>query len=94
MEENKDIKYVRTFYQFLQVMIIFICKILYRFSWEDVEHIPETGGVIIASNHASYIDPPAIGAVLPREAAFFAKKRTLLNSFDRPAYILFQFYPR
>jgi len=74
MEENKNIKHIRTFYRLLQVMIIFICKILYRFSWEGVEHIPETGGVIIASNHASYIDPPAIGAILPREVGFFAKK--------------------
>lgn len=27
-----------------------------------VQNVPRTGGVIIASNHASYIDPPAIGA--------------------------------
>lgn len=27
-----------------------------------VRNIPKTGGIIIASNHASYIDPPAVGA--------------------------------
>jgi 1-acyl-sn-glycerol-3-phosphate acyltransferase len=27
-----------------------------------IENVPKTGGVIIASNHASYLDPPAVGA--------------------------------
>lgn len=27
-----------------------------------LQNVPKTGGVIIASNHASYIDPPAVGA--------------------------------
>lgn len=27
-----------------------------------VNNVPKTGGVIIASNHASYLDPPAVGA--------------------------------
>jgi len=27
-----------------------------------IKNVPKTGGVIIASNHASYLDPPAVGA--------------------------------
>jgi 1-acyl-sn-glycerol-3-phosphate acyltransferase len=27
-----------------------------------IQNVPKTGGVIIASNHASYLDPPAVGA--------------------------------
>lgn len=32
------------------------------------------GGVIIAPNHASFIDPPAVGAKIPRELCYLAKK--------------------
>jgi 1-acyl-sn-glycerol-3-phosphate acyltransferase len=32
------------------------------------------GGVIVASNHISYLDPPLIAAVLPRRATFMARK--------------------
>ena len=38
------------------------------------EHIPEEGGAVIAPNHVSYFDPPAVGASLPRRTYYFAKK--------------------
>jgi 1-acyl-sn-glycerol-3-phosphate acyltransferase len=44
------------------------------------ENIPPERGVIVASNHISYIDPPLIGAVLPRKATFIARK----GLFDIP----------
>jgi len=43
------------------------------------ENIPKEG-VIIASNHISYLDPPIIGSVTPRRCNFMAKKRL----FDVP----------
>jgi len=41
---------------------------------EGHEHIPDAGGVILASNHVSYLDPPVIGAASPRELSFLAKR--------------------
>ncbi len=38
------------------------------------EHIPHRGGLIAASNHVSFWDPPLVGAALPREAYFLAKE--------------------
>jgi 1-acyl-sn-glycerol-3-phosphate acyltransferase len=38
------------------------------------ENIPREGGLIIASNHTSYWDPPMVGASLPREVHFLAKE--------------------
>jgi len=38
------------------------------------EHIPREGGLLIASNHISFWDPPMVGSALPREVHFLAKE--------------------
>jgi len=38
------------------------------------ERVPRRGGLILASNHISFWDPPLVGASLPREAYYLAKE--------------------
>jgi len=38
-----------------------------------VERVPLSGGLVVAANHFSWIDPPALGAVSPRTLYFMAK---------------------
>ena len=45
-----------------------------------LENIPKDGGFLLAANHASYFDPPAIGCPLPRQICYFARK-TLFKGF-------------
>lgn len=49
-------------------------KLLFRLEVKNIESIPKDGGVIIAVNHASYLDPPLMAAVLPRKPTFIAKE--------------------
>jgi glycerol-3-phosphate dehydrogenase (NAD(P)+) len=42
------------------------------------EHIPD-GGVVLAANHRSFLDPFAIGCCLPRPAYFVAKQELFKN---------------
>jgi 1-acyl-sn-glycerol-3-phosphate acyltransferase len=37
------------------------------------ERVPATGGVVLAMNHFSWLDPPAFGAASPRTVRFMAK---------------------
>jgi 1-acyl-sn-glycerol-3-phosphate acyltransferase len=37
------------------------------------ERVPSTGGLVVASNHFSWIDPPALGAACPRTLYYMAK---------------------
>ena len=49
-------------------------RILNRYTVTGREHVPMTGGVIVASNHASYFDPPLLAGAVPRELYFLAKE--------------------
>ena len=46
------------------------------FRWRvfNADRVPPTGGVILASNHASFIDPPLVGAALNRPINFLARE--------------------
>src|SRR4051812_2893698 len=54
-------------------------RLYFRMSIVGREHIPKEGGVILAANHRSFLDPFAIGAWLGRPVFFVAKKEL----FDR-----------
>lgn len=40
----------------------------------DADRVPREGGLIVASNHISFWDPPLIGCACPRELHFLAKE--------------------
>jgi 1-acyl-sn-glycerol-3-phosphate acyltransferase len=48
-------------------------RALFRLEIKNCHYIPEKGGVIIASNHTSYLDPPVLAASLKRRPTFIAK---------------------
>ena len=49
-------------------------QMFFRGDVAGLENLPETGGYIVAANHASLLDPPMVGQFLPRQVAFFARK--------------------
>jgi 1-acyl-sn-glycerol-3-phosphate acyltransferase len=51
-----------------------IYDIAFRGAVAGVGNFPGAGGFIIASNHASHLDPPIIGSQTPRQVCFFARK--------------------
>jgi 1-acyl-sn-glycerol-3-phosphate acyltransferase len=46
-----------------------------------VEHVPPRGGVLIASNHQSYLDPVLMGVKLPRPLSYMGKSELFENRF-------------
>ena len=44
------------------------------------ENVPHDGGLVVAANHRSYLDPPLLGAWFPRTIHFMAKQE-LFNMF-------------
>ncbi len=74
MKEKRNGEKIRPFYRISQIVTHFVLKVLFQINVEGLENVPRTGGVIIASNHASVIDPPSLGCTIPREVSYFAKK--------------------
>ncbi len=52
---------------------------MFRLRHEGVENVPREGGLIIASNHQSHLDPPMIGVGVPRCIHFMAKRELFKN---------------
>ncbi len=62
------------------------CLVYFRMSRIGREHIPREGGVIIAANHRSFLDPFVIGTLVRRPIYFVAKKELFYRRF--PAWFL------
>ncbi|KXU37755.1 glycerol acyltransferase [Cephaloticoccus primus] len=53
----------------------------FRGEVEGQAQLPQEGGFLIAANHASFLDPPMIGAQVSRQLAFFARKTLWRGGF-------------
>ena len=61
------------FYSLGRNLLYPLSHALYRPTIEGKENIPSEGGVVVASNHLSFIDSFAIPIVAPRTVVFLAK---------------------
>lgn len=56
----------------LRPIIALLSRVLWRIRWHHTELIPASGGVIIAANHQTYIDPFWICCLVRRPVRFLA----------------------
>lgn len=72
---------MRPLYKWSWLFLNFLLKVLFGFRVKGREMVPGDGAVIVASNHISLVDPPVVGAAIPRETYFLAKKELFSNRF-------------
>ena len=68
----------QTLYKIVVFVTYLIYRALYRFEIEGLENYPE-GAAIIAPNHSSFLDPPAMGVACPHEVHCLAKAYLFKN---------------
>jgi len=61
-------------YGFSHALLKIAYGICFRGEITGLENLPTEGGYIVASNHASLLDPPIVGLYLPRQVGFFARR--------------------
>ena len=60
-------------YNVLHTVVPPVAKAIWRPTVRGLHHVPETGGVLLASNHLSFADSVVIPVVVPRKVVFLAK---------------------
>lgn len=74
MNRPRDQLDMEPLYGFSHYVLRQFYEILFRGENYGLENLPEGGGFMIASNHASHLDPPVVGSLIPQQVCFFARK--------------------
>jgi 1-acyl-sn-glycerol-3-phosphate acyltransferase len=68
------------FYWFVCSVVRMLLRIWDRYEIHHPENVPAEGGCIIASNHVSYLDPPAVAVGIKHRVVHFMARDTLFSS--------------
>jgi 1-acyl-sn-glycerol-3-phosphate acyltransferase len=79
MSQTPDQLKMRPFYGFFHFLAANIHSMWFRGEVAGTDHFPLEGPFLIASNHASHLDPPIVGSHVPRQMRFFARKTLWKN---------------
>ncbi len=74
MPQTPDQLTMTPFYGFFHYLAATIHSMCFRGEVVGTENFPTDGPFLIASNHASHLDPPFVGSHVPRQMRFFARK--------------------
>jgi 1-acyl-sn-glycerol-3-phosphate acyltransferase len=60
-------------YAVLKPLALAVMRLLFRLEGRGTHHVPARGPVLLVANHSSFLDPPLVGGVAPRQLSFMAK---------------------
>ena len=61
------------FYRFCRFICRCVATVLFKARCRNLHRVPLRGGVLVLSNHQSFMDPALAAMAIPREAAFMAR---------------------
>ncbi|HSV37932.1 MAG TPA: lysophospholipid acyltransferase family protein [Nocardioidaceae bacterium] len=67
-------------YETIHPVVSPLAKAIWRPTVEGLDNVPRTGGLLIASNHLSFVDSVVLPIVAPRKVVFLAKA----EYFEKP----------
>ena len=79
MPREPDHLKMRPFYGFFHYLAVNLHDMWFRGDVVGTENFPREGPFLIASNHASHLDPPLVGSQIAKQMRFFARKNLWNN---------------
>ena len=70
--KSKEIVLPERVLVWLRLPLGFLWRVLFKIRYQGTNNIPQTGGLIIAANHQTYIDPFWLGVPIKRPLRFLA----------------------
>ncbi len=67
-------------YRLTQWTLQFLGLVLWKVRAQGRERVPRDGALIVAPTHESYLDPLLVGAYLPRDLAFMARRTLFVKT--------------
>jgi 1-acyl-sn-glycerol-3-phosphate acyltransferase len=77
--ERTDPTQFTRFYRLIRAIARILFTLLFDLKVYGKHHVPSQGGVLIISNHQSYLDPVLLGVMLDRPMSFLAKSELFTN---------------
>lgn len=74
----------KNFENTLRTLNRIIMKTIYKIKAKDAFNIPQHGGALLVCNHASYVDPPLLAAVINRPVRFLMFRELYENRLLHP----------
>jgi len=72
---------MRLHYHFVHVIFRPLFRSLFKFQILGAENVPSSGGVLLMSNHVSYVDPIFAGAAVKRNVYYMARSTLFKPGF-------------
>jgi len=69
------------FYVIARAILRFVMRIAFSMQVEGKDNVPKEGGVLLAANHVSMLDPIVVGCAIDRPVRFMAKRELFENPF-------------
>ncbi|MDO9463765.1 MAG: lysophospholipid acyltransferase family protein [bacterium] len=69
-------------YTIAKLISYIFCKIYFRLEVKGADNVPKKGGVLVASNHSSFLDPVIVGVGISRATYYLTKQ----NLFKIPIF--------
>jgi len=79
----------KALYAITKFILTALSKVYLGYRAEGSENVPKVGGVIIACNHLSHLDPTLVGIGLPRHVFHIAKQELARVFFLRALFFIF-----